>query len=56
MLAAGTAFATIYEDPSDTSKWNYGAEVRVVTIDGTRFIRTDADSTKADDLGSLPRF
>ena len=56
LLDGGTTFATIYKDRIDSSKWNYGADVRVVTIDGTKFIRTDADKTKRDNLGDLPRF
>jgi hypothetical protein len=56
LLDGGTTFMTIYQNPDDTTKWKKGAEVRVVTIDGTKYIRTDADRIKADNLGDLPRF
>lgn len=33
-----------------------GADVHVVKIDGTKYIRTDANSIKRDNLGSLPQY
>jgi hypothetical protein len=30
--------------------------VRIITVDGTKYIRTDLDAIKADNLGNLPRF
>jgi hypothetical protein len=56
LLDGGTTFVTIYKDPGGASKWNRGSEVRVVIIDQTKFIRTDADRTRRDNLGELPRF
>lgn len=47
-------FATIYE--GDNGKWKLGARVKTVTIDGTRYIKTHADGTKADNLDDLPIF
>lgn len=37
-------------------KWTRGEDVRIVSVDGTDYIRTDANHTKADNLGELPRF
>jgi hypothetical protein len=53
-LEAGCTFATITESADD--KWKLGAKVRIVTVSGTKYIRTDADATAEDNLGSLPRF
>jgi hypothetical protein len=52
-LEAGYTFVTIFKQDG---KWQKGAEVRVVTIHDEKFIRTDADRTKEDNLGNLPRF
>jgi hypothetical protein len=54
LLDGGSTFATIYV--GDAGKWLRGADVRVVTIEGVKYIRTDADATKEDNLGQLPRF
>jgi hypothetical protein len=54
-LEAGTTFATITRD-STNSKWVRGADVEVITVDGEKYIRTDRDKTKKDNLGQLPRF
>jgi hypothetical protein len=56
LLDGGTTFMTIYKNPNDSNKWVRGAEVGIVTIDGTKYIRTDADKTKLDNLGDLPTF
>lgn len=37
-------------------KYMRGEDVRVVVIDGEKYIRTDANNTKSDNLGTLPRF
>lgn len=52
-ILRGTTFVTAY---LRDGKWQKGEEVRVVTIHGERFIRTDSNSTKADNLGSLPEY
>lgn len=52
----GTTYVTIFKNPNDTTKWVRGAEVRVVLIDQEKYIRTDADKTKRDNLGDLPRY
>ena len=51
-IAAGMTFVTMF---GSGGKWKYGEDVRVV-VDGERFIRTDANRTKADNLGELPEF
>lgn len=53
LLGVGYTFVTIFKQ---AGTWRQGAPVRVVTIDGEKYIRTDADNTKADNLGELPRF
>jgi len=53
-LEANYTFMTITE--SSNSEWQRGAEVDIVTINGTKYIRTDADATEEDNLGALPRF
>lgn len=53
-LDAGSTFCTITKN-SD-GKWQKGAAVFAVTIDNVRYIKTVADNTKKDNLGSLPRF
>ena len=55
LLESGSTFVTITWSPTSNS-WNRGAEVRVVTISGEKFIRTDRDATKRDNLGQLPTF
>ena len=46
---------TIYKKPGSGS-WTEGEDVLVVTIDGVKYIRTDANKVKEDNLGSLPDF
>jgi hypothetical protein len=53
-IDAGKTFSTIYKDAD--AKWKLGAGVKTVTIDGTRYIKTRADGTKADNLDNLPTF
>lgn len=53
-LEAGYSFVTIFK--KSDGNWRKGATVRIVVIHGEKFIRTDADQTKEDNLGSLPRF
>ncbi len=52
-IGAGTTFVTAYQKDE---KWTKGEDVRVVIVDGTKYIRTDANSKAADNLGSLPTF
>jgi len=48
-------FETIFKSPTN-GKWERGAKVHIVTVEGVRYIKTRADSTKADNLDDLPRF
>jgi hypothetical protein len=52
-ILRGTTFVTAY---LRDGKWQKGEDVRVVTIHGERFIRTDSNSVKADNLGALPEY
>ena len=38
------------------NQWRKGEDVRVVTINGTKYLRTDANSKASDNLGNLPEF
>jgi hypothetical protein len=53
-LGAGYTFMTI--TAGDDGKWNKGAKVQTITIDGVKYIKTVADRTTKDNLGALPRF
>jgi hypothetical protein len=52
-ILRGTTFVTAY---LRDSKWQKGEDVRVVTINGERYIRTDNNSVRADNLGNLPEY
>lgn len=52
-LEAGYTFVTIIKGEG---KWKRGAKVDIITVNGTKYIRTDADATEEDNLGNLPRF
>jgi hypothetical protein len=47
-------FVTITK--SGDGKWKKGEDVRVVTVSGPKYIRTDANSKASDNLGNLPEF
>jgi hypothetical protein len=53
-IEGGKTYSTITKSPD--GKWRRGEDVRVVTVGGEKFIRTDANQTKGDNLGSLPEF
>lgn len=52
-ILRGTTFVTAY---LRDGRWHKGEDVRVVTINGERYIRTDNNSVKADNLGNLPEY
>lgn len=52
-IEMGRTFVTIY---SRDRKLTKGEDVRVVTVLGQKYIRTDNNSTTADNLGSLPEY
>lgn len=37
-------------------QWRRGEDIHVVVVGGEKFIRTDANSVKRDNLGELPEF
>jgi hypothetical protein len=52
-IEAGMAYYTWFVNPS-TGKPEKGARVFGVVINGMSYLRTDANKTPADNLGSLP--
>ncbi len=50
----GNTFVTITRGTD--GKWKKGEDVRTVTVNGTKYIRTDANSKASDNLGNLPEF
>lgn len=53
-IEGGNTFVTIIK--TTDGKWKRGEDVRIIKVDGEKFIRTDANARKADNLGNLPRF
>jgi hypothetical protein len=53
-LEKGSTFVTVYR--TSDSKWQKGKEVRIITVNGAKYIRTDANSKAADNLENLPEF
>jgi len=52
-IEIGKTFITIFRKDD---KWAKGQEVRPITINGTKYIRTDANSRAADNLDNLPEY
>lgn len=52
-IRSGLSHVTAYRDPGSNT-WRKSDGVGIVTVDGTDFIRTDGNETKADNLGELP--
>jgi len=50
MIQSGSTFATAYM----RGRWVRGADVLVVTIGGEKYLRTDLNEKRADNLGELP--
>lgn len=53
-IGQGKSFVTIYKNAD--GKFKKGEDVRVITVNGTKYIRTDSNSRAADNLGNLPEF
>ena len=53
-LERGYSYVTTYKN-SD-GNWKRGDEVGVVSINNTKFIRTDGNRVAKDNLGELPEF
>ncbi|MCP4228854.1 MAG: DUF3892 domain-containing protein [bacterium] len=52
-LEKGFTYVTIYKE---NGKWNKGEDVRIISVNGKKYIRTDANKKEADNLGELPEF
>lgn len=52
MLENGYTFCTIYMVQND--KWKKGANVSIIKIDQEKYLRTDSNKRKCDNLGELP--
>lgn len=50
----GKTFVTIVKDGDN--KWKKGQDVHIITVDGRRFLRTDANKKSKDNLENLPKF
>lgn len=50
----GNSFVTIYKN-SD-GKYKKGEDVRVLTVNNVKYIRTDTNNKASDNLGTLPEF
>jgi hypothetical protein len=53
-IERGNSFVTIYA--SADGKWKKGEDVRIIIVSGVKYLRTDANSKAADNLGNLPEF
>lgn len=53
-IERGNSFVTIYAN-SD-GNWKKGEDVRIIIVGGEKYLRTDANSKAADNLGNLPEF
>ena len=41
---------------SDKGEWARGEDVRIITVNNTKYLRTDKNNTEKDNLGKLPEF
>ena len=59
-IASNKTFVTIckvvVEKSSGKFEWHKGADVHVVEVEGDKYIRTDRNNIKEDNLGELPTF
>lgn len=51
-LEKGDTFCTIYKGSDD--EWKKGANVRIIVVDQEKYLRTDSNKRKCDNLGELP--
>ena len=54
-IQRGSTFVTITLS-QDKRTWHKGEDVHIVTVNGVKYLRTDANSRAADNLGNLPEF
>ena len=52
-IERGQTFVTVYSQDGKSTK---GQDVRVVVVHGQKYIRSDRDAIKADNLGALPEY
>lgn len=52
-IERGQTFVTVYSREGKSTK---GEDVRIVTLQGRKYLRTDNNSIKADNLGALPEY
>ena len=52
-IGRGQTFVTVVSRDGKSAK---GEDVRIVVIHGEKFIRTDNNTTKVDNLGALPEY
>lgn len=52
-IERGSSFVTIY---NRNGQWHIGEDVRVVLVNGIKYIRSDTNYKATDNLGSLPRY
>lgn len=53
-IESGYTFETIYK--GSNGNWQRGKQVKIVVINGVKYIKTYADNTTRDNLDDLPRF
>jgi hypothetical protein len=53
-IGADKTFVTITR--TTDGKWSKGEDVRILPVNGVKYIRTDANSKASDNLGNLPEF
>jgi hypothetical protein len=51
-IDGGVAYTTAYQQ---AGKWVRGEAVRAVAVGYERYLRTDSNAVRADNLGNLPR-
>ncbi|SYW02559.1 conserved hypothetical protein [Oenococcus oeni] len=53
-ISTSTTFCTIYKDVN--SPWKQGKQVIVETVGSEKYIKTERNGIKADNLGDLPTY
>jgi len=54
LLEAGKTVKTIFKNSE--GKWNIGEPVKIINVNGVKYIKTKADSEAVDNLENLPEF
>jgi hypothetical protein len=53
-LEKNYSFVTIIKNKDD--KWDLGAKVEIIKVNGLKYIRTDRNNFASDNLEDLPKF